>query len=425
MNSQLLVGVSLSLGRPLQDAAREGARDSRSLRALRARIRAPRARRRRLQLRPLAEAHPRITQSRPRSGRLQGTCASRIRGRGSGTCAASRVGSTRLRGGTDAAPACARRPVRRRSRRRRPRGREEPGARHHFPGRLPHHPRRLARHTRDRLRLGRGAGCAHAGDLSPRQQRHALPHGLQPALRQGARLRRVLPRPRLPALRALGARLPGRPVRSPGRPDDPLVGLPHLGRERARPAGVRPCRARPHRRRAGRHRRAQPRRHGHARVAAPGPRLRTRPLARHRGEPAPRDHQLLAVTAQLLAAAGLRRLHAGKRGLCRARRGRHAVPEHAQHGRRDAGPDPLPGDPGHRRRLRLPALHGRRFPGVPSLDRDGDPADFSRGPELAGATNLGLAGQGVYDVLGTAHLGVWSSPETWRATLQFLRPQNP
>ena len=69
----------------------------------------------------------------------------------------------------------------------------------------------------------------------------------------------------------------------------------------------------------------------------------------------------------------------------------------------------------------LPFTDGA-VPGVPSLDRDGDPADFSRSPELAGATNLGLAGQGAYDVLGTAHLGIWSSPETWRATLQFLRP---
>jgi pimeloyl-ACP methyl ester carboxylesterase len=62
------------------------------------------------------------------------------------------------------------------------------------------------------------------------------------------------------------------------------------------------------------------------------------------------------------------------------------------------------------------------FPGVPALDRDGDPADFSQSPALAGATNLALAGQGVFDVLGTAHLGIWNSPETWRATMQFLRP---
>jgi pimeloyl-ACP methyl ester carboxylesterase len=62
------------------------------------------------------------------------------------------------------------------------------------------------------------------------------------------------------------------------------------------------------------------------------------------------------------------------------------------------------------------------FPGVPSLDRNGDPADFSDGPALAGAENLALAGQGAYDVLGTAHLGIWNSPETWRAALDFLRP---
>jgi pimeloyl-ACP methyl ester carboxylesterase len=63
------------------------------------------------------------------------------------------------------------------------------------------------------------------------------------------------------------------------------------------------------------------------------------------------------------------------------------------------------------------------FPAVPALDRDGDPTDFSRSPELAGATNIGLAGQSVYDpVAGSAHLGLWNSPEVWRTTLQFLRP---
>jgi pimeloyl-ACP methyl ester carboxylesterase len=63
------------------------------------------------------------------------------------------------------------------------------------------------------------------------------------------------------------------------------------------------------------------------------------------------------------------------------------------------------------------------FPAVPALDRDGDPTDFSRSPMLAGATNVGLAGQGVYDTaVGSAHLGLWNSPEVWRATLKFLRP---
>ena len=66
------------------------------------------------------------------------------------------------------------------------------------------------------------------------------------------------------------------------------------------------------------------------------------------------------------------------------------------------------------------------FADVPALDRDGLPADFSQSPALAGTTNLSLTGQGIYDeTLGTAHLGIWNSPETWRATLQFLRPSRP
>ena len=43
--------------------------------------------------------------------------------------------------------------------------------------------------------------------------------------------------------------------------------------------------------------------------------------------------------------------------------------------------------------IRLLQFGDAAFPGV-RADRDGDPADFSRSPELAGATNLGLAGQG-------------------------------
>jgi pimeloyl-ACP methyl ester carboxylesterase len=62
------------------------------------------------------------------------------------------------------------------------------------------------------------------------------------------------------------------------------------------------------------------------------------------------------------------------------------------------------------------------FPAVPALDRDGDPTDFSRSPTLAGATNVGLAGQGAYDpAAGSAHLGLWNSPEVWGRTLDFLR----
>ncbi len=63
------------------------------------------------------------------------------------------------------------------------------------------------------------------------------------------------------------------------------------------------------------------------------------------------------------------------------------------------------------------------FPAVPALDRTGQPADFSASPALDGARNVVLTGQGVHDpLLGTAHLGIWNSPETWRAALKFLRP---
>jgi pimeloyl-ACP methyl ester carboxylesterase len=63
------------------------------------------------------------------------------------------------------------------------------------------------------------------------------------------------------------------------------------------------------------------------------------------------------------------------------------------------------------------------FPAVPALDREGNPTDFSHSPALAGATNLGLAGQSAHDpIAGSAHLGLWNSPEVWRTTLQFLRP---
>jgi pimeloyl-ACP methyl ester carboxylesterase len=59
--------------------------------------------------------------------------------------------------------------------------------------------------------------------------------------------------------------------------------------------------------------------------------------------------------------------------------------------------------------------------GVPAEDRDGVPHDFSRSAELDGATQIDLAGQGAYDpFLGTGHLGILNSPQTWAATLAFL-----
>src|SRR4051794_4604260 len=61
------------------------------------------------------------------------------------------------------------------------------------------------------------------------------------------------------------------------------------------------------------------------------------------------------------------------------------------------------------------------FGPVPAQDRNGHPADFSHSAELRGAPTLNLTGQGVHDpFLGTAHLGILNSPDTWAATFAFL-----
>jgi hypothetical protein len=62
------------------------------------------------------------------------------------------------------------------------------------------------------------------------------------------------------------------------------------------------------------------------------------------------------------------------------------------------------------------------LPGVPAEDRDGKAHDFSNSPLLAGAATVDLTGQGIHDpILGTAHLGILNSPDTWAAALTFLR----
>jgi pimeloyl-ACP methyl ester carboxylesterase len=66
------------------------------------------------------------------------------------------------------------------------------------------------------------------------------------------------------------------------------------------------------------------------------------------------------------------------------------------------------------------------FAPVPAEDSFGKPTDFSRSATIRGARQLDLTGQGAYDpILGTAHLGILNSPQTWQATLEFLggRPQ--
>ena len=58
---------------------------------------------------------------------------------------------------------------------------------------------------------------------------------------------------------------------------------------------------------------------------------------------------------------------------------------------------------------------------VPAEDSFGRPTDFSKSARLHGAEELNLSGQGAYDtVLGTSHLGILNSPETWQATYDFL-----
>jgi pimeloyl-ACP methyl ester carboxylesterase len=61
------------------------------------------------------------------------------------------------------------------------------------------------------------------------------------------------------------------------------------------------------------------------------------------------------------------------------------------------------------------------FAPLPALDRDGNPHDFSESAKLRGAKEIDLTGQGVHDpFLGTAHLGIANSPDTWAAALAFL-----
>jgi hypothetical protein len=66
------------------------------------------------------------------------------------------------------------------------------------------------------------------------------------------------------------------------------------------------------------------------------------------------------------------------------------------------------------------------FTPVPAMDVYGNDVDFSQSAALKGADLLDLTGQGVHDIiLGTAHLGILSSPTTWQATFEFLTAASP
>jgi hypothetical protein len=61
------------------------------------------------------------------------------------------------------------------------------------------------------------------------------------------------------------------------------------------------------------------------------------------------------------------------------------------------------------------------FPAVPAEDRNGIPHDFSQSATLQRADQVDLVGQGKYaGILGTAHLGILNSPETWEIAFDFL-----
>jgi pimeloyl-ACP methyl ester carboxylesterase len=68
----------------------------------------------------------------------------------------------------------------------------------------------------------------------------------------------------------------------------------------------------------------------------------------------------------------------------------------------------------------ISAADGPFFPAIPSIDRNGEPHDFSASPALRGATNVVLTGQGVFDILGSAHLGIANSPTVWDLAADFL-----
>lgn len=71
------------------------------------------------------------------------------------------------------------------------------------------------------------------------------------------------------------------------------------------------------------------------------------------------------------------------------------------------------------------ALQDGAIAPVPAVDSFGKPNDFSRSASLKGAKEISLTGQGVYDpFLGTGHLGILNSPQTWAATFDFLNAKS-
>lgn len=61
------------------------------------------------------------------------------------------------------------------------------------------------------------------------------------------------------------------------------------------------------------------------------------------------------------------------------------------------------------------------IPPVPAIDSYGKATDFSKSASLKGAREIGLTGQGAFDpILKTGHIGIFNSPQTWAAAVEFL-----
>jgi pimeloyl-ACP methyl ester carboxylesterase len=68
----------------------------------------------------------------------------------------------------------------------------------------------------------------------------------------------------------------------------------------------------------------------------------------------------------------------------------------------------------------IPAPDGI-FSAVAAVDYNGQATDFSSSARVPRATaEITMTGQGAYDLMGTAHLGIANSPQTWQAALSFL-----
>ena len=61
------------------------------------------------------------------------------------------------------------------------------------------------------------------------------------------------------------------------------------------------------------------------------------------------------------------------------------------------------------------------FPPVPAEDLNGNPHDFSQSATLEHASQVDLCNQGQFDaILGTSHLGILNSPDSWEIAFDFL-----